>query len=421
MANLKVSLYWHCKTEVGWRRFPAIFGRKNGRLRTGIVIVGGEERTYPEGHFHLRTYKGDRTVFRNVGSDPSVALAAQQREEIARRAEKYTAGTGIKVVRPAADLKSLAALRVEWMEHVCLTNGKKGQSAHRLTMKDFFILCRKANPDEIEPNDVLRFVKFLKEEGFADHTIFNRTRRLVAFLKFAGVTDAQLPEKRQLPQQPDEEPEDYSQEDLATFFAGCAPEYSLMFEFLWKTGLREKEFAHTEWDNLQFGNKVVTVRNKKPLNFRIKTGEERTVPLLDAHLIAGLKAWRERHPNTRFVFGTKNDKPRRHLIRTLKSEVRRLGLNCGVCDGCKGETKECGKWILHKFRATFATTWIQKGLDIKTLQRFMGHKDIESTMRYLARARDKHIQEHFADAFVLSPTTNVVQMPKRNTKRHWRA
>lgn len=47
----------------------------------------------------------------------------------------------------------------------------------------------------------------------------------------------------------------------------------------------------------------------------------------------------------------------------------------------------------HKFRATFATRDLQNGIDLKTVQKLLGHRDIESTMRYLARAESKKVRE----------------------------
>jgi integrase/recombinase XerD len=42
---------------------------------------------------------------------------------------------------------------------------------------------------------------------------------------------------------------------------------------------------------------------------------------------------------------------------------------------------------LRKFRATFATTLFQRGIDLRTVQNYLGHKDLESTLRYLKPAR----------------------------------
>jgi len=48
------------------------------------------------------------------------------------------------------------------------------------------------------------------------------------------------------------------------------------------------------------------------------------------------------------------------MLRTLKQEVRRAGLNCKKCDGCKRKPAECENWYLHKFRAS--CTIFGKGL-----------------------------------------------------------
>jgi integrase/recombinase XerD len=54
---------------------------------------------------------------------------------------------------------------------------------------------------------------------------------------------------------------------------------------------------------------------------------------------------------------------------------------------CKAVAKRAGlnpdHFLLHKFRATFATWHLWAGFDLRTVQAWMGHSDLESTMRYL--------------------------------------
>lgn len=52
----------------------------------------------------------------------------------------------------------------------------------------------------------------------------------------------------------------------------------------------------------------------------------------------------------------------------------------------------CGRWFLYKFRHTYATRHLQDGIDIRTLQQWMGHRDIASTMVYLKGVRNRDIQ-----------------------------
>lgn len=46
-------------------------------------------------------------------------------------------------------------------------------------------------------------------------------------------------------------------------------------------------------------------------------------------------------------------------------------------------------FFLHKFRHTFATEHLRHGVDIRTLQGWMGHRDIKSTMVYLKGVQSK--------------------------------
>jgi integrase len=46
----------------------------------------------------------------------------------------------------------------------------------------------------------------------------------------------------------------------------------------------------------------------------------------------------------------------------------------------------CGEWGLHKFRKTFATFHSEAGVSPRTIQIWLGHSDLATTLRYLAIA-----------------------------------
>lgn len=54
----------------------------------------------------------------------------------------------------------------------------------------------------------------------------------------------------------------------------------------------------------------------------------------------------------------------------------------------------CRKWTLHKFRHSFATSQVQDGLDIRTLQVLLGHKNIATTEKYLKSLRMEKLRTH---------------------------
>jgi len=60
----------------------------------------------------------------------------------------------------------------------------------------------------------------------------------------------------------------------------------------------------------------------------------------------------------------------------------------------KGLAKRAGldpaKFDLKTFRSTYATRMLRQGFDVRTVQHWMGHKSLETTMRYLVPATDVH-------------------------------
>jgi predicted phage terminase large subunit-like protein len=89
------------------------------------------------------------------------------------------------------------------------------------------------------------------------------------------------------------------------------------------------------------------------------------------------------------VFPSSSGRPDGAMLEKLKSVARRGRLNCGHCitshkleDGTVkvnrcADDPFCSRWFLHKFRHTYATRHLQDGIDIRTLQQWMGHRDFE--------------------------------------------
>jgi site-specific recombinase XerD len=64
----------------------------------------------------------------------------------------------------------------------------------------------------------------------------------------------------------------------------------------------------------------------------------------------------------------------------------------------RGELNKEDFW-LHKFPSTFATRCLWAGVDLRTVQQWLGHSDMESTMRYLKPSRNQAVQEKVNDIF----------------------
>jgi integrase len=161
-------------------------------------------------------------------------------------------------------------------------------------------------------------------------------------------------------------PPTYSQDEIHRLLEGCdAFERAVFCTFL-LTGLREQELCHLRWQDvmLRSGQASVRVTGEGQKCFSPKDYEEREIPIPDA-----LAEMLRRLPReAKWVFATEKGSSSTHLLRRLKRVADRVGVEHAT---------------LHKFRHTYATRLLGSGCDIVTVQKLMGHSDIETTRQYL--------------------------------------
>ena len=73
-------------------------------------------------------------------------------------------------------------------------------------------------------------------------------------------------------------------------------------------------------------------------------------------------------------------------------------LDCLKTVAERAKLDEDNSW-LHKFRATFATRCLWAGVDLRTVQQWLGHSDMESTMRYLKPSRSQQVRDKVNQIF----------------------
>jgi len=161
------------------------------------------------------------------------------------------------------------------------------------------------------------------------------------------------------------------------------------------------------WPDVDFRRCVLRVTSKTVWDFRPKDKEEREVPVPESLIAALQRHLQSQAPNpNRLVFPTQSGIPDKNHELKVKWVARRAGLNCGTCISRHGnrcsDGPYCSKFFLHKFRHTFATRNLQEAVcDIRTLQLWLGHSDLASTMVYLKAVRSKDIL-HKVNASVLA-------------------
>jgi site-specific recombinase XerD len=65
-------------------------------------------------------------------------------------------------------------------------------------------------------------------------------------------------------------------------------------------------------------------------------------------------------------------------------------------DLCKAVVKRAGldetEWHLHRFRDTAATRWLRAGIDVRTVQEWLGHESLATTQKYLEPSKETEKQ-----------------------------
>lgn len=391
MANTAVTLLLMAKTEKGWRRLPVAFGR-NGKIRPQYATVDGNQVHFPTAYYTLRHFEGTTTVWTPLrGKTATESLNEWERRQNIRKVKNEAAQVGVKVVEPDASHQSLTTWKNKWLQNLGGRGKLRAVETMTVAIDDFLAATGHTYPGQITADSMVNLYGTLRKRGNCDRTIYNKATSLGGWFKFMKLdVNEIIPEN---PTYTEKDVEIYGREEMKALFAACRTQYAkVVFKLLLQTGMRMREAMYLGWHNVDFNEKVIKVREKRRVGARIKDRAERSVPLT-TDLAATLKAWRKIRPQAKLVVGTKDDKPNKKWLQMLKRTARAAGLNCGHCDGCEATNgKECSRWFIHKFRATYLTRTLRSGIDPRTVMDFTGHEDLETVLRYLAPAGAEETQ-----------------------------
>ncbi len=178
----------------------------------------------------------------------------------------------------------------------------------------------------------------------------------------------------------------------------------LIVKILYGSGLRVMEAVRIRVQDVDYGMKQICVRSGKGAKDRITTFPESIIPLLDNHL-AKVKVTHEqdlaqgygavylpyalerKYPNAQREFNWQYIFPSRKLSTDPRGgTTRRHHVDPSVVNkAIKTAVKKVGikkKISAHTFRHSFATHLLERGIDIRTIQALLGHKDVATTMVY---------------------------------------
>jgi integrase len=260
------------------------------------------------------------------------------------------------------------------------------------------------------------YLRTLKEDGASARTIFNKIQVVFFMLKEAGV--AKPSKLVKVPDYEEEEAVPYSKQDLQKLFSAMEPDDNFLFTFFLDSACRKGEIAHATWNDVYDGkyhvrNKTYTTsgKNAQTKHYTVKTHDDRRVPL--TRELLQMVEDRRTKSDSKWIFPNAIGNPENDngFIRRLRRIAKKAGLICGQCHSelkrtdrfgknpryvdvcCADDCHVCEQHYLHRFRKTTATHWHNTGVPIRTIQKWLGHKSLETTMIYLGVKDDVELQK----------------------------
>jgi integrase/recombinase XerD len=396
-----VTLLKQIKLPHRWMLTPALFDSR-GRVRPDHVRVKGKDETHPEGSYFIEWWDQGKRHREAVG--PNAQEAADKAR--VRQAELTAMRSGIIPQVPEVEAKPertpLPAAIASYLDYVRYHRSLRTFRTYRPILESFKAYCQKIHVDEVERQDLLDFATFCMKQGQKGKSVYNKLVVVSQVMKQHG--NAKLLHPGDWPSFVETVRPIYEDSELAKLFKACSPTEEARFKFYLMSGFRDAEGRFVTWRDVDFKHMAVRVTAKPHWGFHPKNWEEREIPVPEK-LIALLERFRapKASPDDP-IFASATGRPDGAMLEKLKAVAWRAKLNCGHCsvrhkleDGSVkinrcAEGPYCTRWFLHKFRHTYATRHLQDGIDIRTLQQWMGHRDIASTMVYLKGVRNSDVQ-----------------------------
>ena len=330
-------------------------------------------KALPEGRYLIEWYERGKRRREAAGITAAEALDAVRRKKHQLEGKALGIAGEVEEEQPKRRPLHLAVKRyLEVVEALKKPNTLRKYRAVLERFSEFFTPA--TTPQSITPDDLNQFMVHLKKRFEHDNnTIIHNMIVVAQFLKKHGRSG--ITRQIDLPEKITSLPIEYGDIELKKFFDACTTgEHTLFLTFL-LTGFREQEVVNLSWTDINSAVDTIKVTAKPDLGFYPKRWEEREVPVPKT-LIDRLQS-HPHHKTSRFLFPSPPGNRDLHMLEKCKAIAERAGLNVE-------------KFDLKTFRSTYATRMLRSGFDPRTVQHWMGHKSLETTMRYLSPARDVH-------------------------------
>ena len=356
----RVNIIKQVKTDGHWvlRSIPR---KQSGAFDWGAL---------PDGRYFIEWYEDGRRRRAVAGITTAQALEAHRK----KRHELEGRQLGIAPEHPSEERPAERKLRElvdHYLDQVEMLKKRNTHRKYEAVLNRFAEHFPNRTLESVQTEELNDFVIALMRKGMSANTVLHNVIIVAQFFRRFG--RAGLTRELQLPQRISSLPKEYTEEDLSKFFGACDAGERALFSTFLLTGMREQEVQYLFWTDVSFRLRTIRVTAKPDHSFYPKRWEEREVPV--PKLLIEILERRTKLPNSPFVFPSPTGNREQHMLDHCKEIAKRAGLKAEAFD-------------LKTFRSTYATRMLRSGFDVRTVQHWMGHKSLETTMRYLVPASD---------------------------------
>jgi integrase len=158
-----------------------------------------------------------------------------------------------------------------------------------------------------------------------------------------------------------------TREEMEALIGACPQHLKPIVVMAMHTGTRKSEILGLRLQDIDMAAKTITVR-------QTKNNEPKVVPMNQTLHGALQHVPRRRH--SEYVFCNAAGEPYDDVKRSFNTACRKAGIE---------------NFRLHDLRHTFATHLVMNGINLKSVQHLLGHKDVRMTLRYAHLSRE-HLQ-----------------------------
>ena len=222
------------------------------------------------------------------------------------------------------------------------------------------------SPAELSPTDLQHYFTYLACERKLSGASCRLYLHAVRFLYLQVLHWSEIDVALVVPKRAQRIPELLTRAEVGQILAACNnPKHFLLLALCYGCGLRVSEVVSIRCRHIDTERQLLRIEQGK--------GAKDRVVILPPRLLAALERYQLRHRLSDWLFPGRKSTTGTLSITTAQKAFQRAKALTGI-------TKLGG---IHSLRHAYATHQLESGLPIHQLQRLLGHRNIQSTLRYV--------------------------------------